>query len=346
MLLEELADRIVGPISKEGADWALRVILVNFDRGILQSKTRHEGFKDRLDKWGAAASANFEPISVDRLHTLMREVLLTDVADRHFLDTDRPITCNLESKAFTIVTHDAVRSWAGWKASEFPPDVHELEKIRQWCGRPARGGVLDHRTLGLPSRAIWLTPERGPLFDLLERARALNRDPNRRADDERFSTIADDLWLYLGLSQYECETCLIAAVTRRTLGELLELPPGPDGGKVMGPSVLEGGTHTRWRHWPEDFGRTYMLCSGSSDAGAAEAVRRPLPLEEVEEFIYLGPVTLPYGETNAAFAQAIGVTDEVPQLVRKLARRLAALRSAPPDAPGTGPDDAAQDDSQ
>jgi hypothetical protein len=198
------------------------------------------------------------------------------------------------------------------------PDTDELNDIRDICSTLPRRVLGAGHTLGLPGRAVWLTPACEPILSHLDRARALAKEGGRIAEEPRYSTIADTVWEYLGLSQYAVDTCLVAAVTKLPIRSLFALPPGPGGGAVMGPSVIEGGTHTRWRHWPEDYGKTYQLYSGKDDAGLAEAVRRPLALEEVDEFIYLGKVTKEYDEGSAAFAQAIGAVDRVADILRRL----------------------------
>ena len=293
-------------------------MLTNFERGLLHKGSRHSGFHDRLRRWVGRAPAAPKPAHIDSLYNDMVKILDARISDAHFLATERPVTCNLDLPAVVIVTHVAMRIWLGLPKSDFMPEIDELTAMRDACpDLPAR---IRHKgqTLGRPDRAIWITPLYKPIADYLDRARDLARDPHKPANDPSFATIVDTAWELLGLSQYEAETCLVAVITNRTIRELLSLPPGPSGCAVMGPSVIEGGTHTRWRHWSEDYGRTYRLFSGSATAGLAEAVRRPVPLEEVAEFLYLGSVTRRYGEDNQAFAQAIGATDEVSDILRRL----------------------------
>jgi hypothetical protein len=133
----------------------------------------------------------------------------------------------------------------------------------------------------------------------------------------------------MGLSQYGRGINLIALVSTDTIGDLIGDGPASTSrahsGKppIMGPSVLEGRCHRRWRHWPQLYGRTFQLndARGGSErdsSGADEAVRKPIPLDEIGDFVYIGQTSTSYMESDGLFARMIGVESPVSSILRDL----------------------------
>ena len=305
MSLSDLAIRL----APSPNDWQMRVTLSNFLKGYMQGPFR-DGFARRLETWLDEVIKEGSPTDVSKLHSLLFETLEKGIIDDCFLRTGRVVDTKLDSKAVCVVTHNPLPFWLSGFRSDNPAD------IRSACEHLQARKYVTGEKVGKPGDALWLTPLTGEITHLIDRAKRLT-SRGVAASSPEYTDIASEARNLLGLSQYTPPICLIALVSEKTIGELLQ--PGQP--VIMGPSVIEGRCHPRWRHWPELYGRAYQLNARKRaypESEAHEAVRSPLPLDDVSEFVFLGPIAVSPKESDKTFAKVTNSDTGVRELLFEL----------------------------
>jgi hypothetical protein len=319
MTLRELADQID---LSAGSPAQLRVALFNFVRGIEQGYNR-SGFEHRLKEWLVEIRAEAAGLSIgaEQLHSILHHTLEEYVGDGHFLTTGRIVQSDLDCKAVSFCTEGALPFWLPIAADKLKNNPVE---VRNCCELLKRRGYRPGQIAGKEWDAFWLTPLTGEVEVIVDRARELNQIGTWEHDSE-YCEMAKDARNLLGLSQYGPPTIFFALITKKNIRELLVPEDGQDAGAhplIMGPSILEGRCHGRWRHWSELYGRTFQLSPKrrAADCGVPEAVRKPLSLDEIEDFVYVGQLRLAAqdDDKDEDFARSIGAVQEVKDLLQSL----------------------------
>jgi hypothetical protein len=206
-------------------------------------------------------------------------------------------------------------------------------------GRPQRAKFIARAfarnqcsgTVGTKKSALWLTPYRGEIAELCDKAKQTTLTQLER---NRIATrIRDKLGLYRNGSGES----LLAFVTKKPIGALGFVHGSNQRSMPVGPSAVEARTYLRFRPWPrptatDTYGRTFDLdaterrtASPSRHHGAEESVRPLLDMDEFEECIYLGDIMQSAPESDAnEFLTEIGSTRDVVSVLRRLAMILQA----------------------
>jgi hypothetical protein len=194
-----------------------------------------------------------------------------------------------------------------------------------WLSPPRRAGGAEIRDafqdgdcvgyVGRENRPLWLTPLRGEVADLLEKA------------DDSFCTMVDRatyarrIVALLGLSHIEPTAEVLVMVTNETIGNLLyERPDDRAETGPAGSTAIEARGHRRFRPWPRDtdsspFGRTFDTDDKArKEAGAAhgapEIVRPRMAMGEFSRCVYLGPLTAKVTDLPGAYLEDLGIAND------------------------------------
>jgi hypothetical protein len=166
-------------------------------------------------------------------------------------------------------------------------DVLEFARAnREWGDSRLRQSIGKPKTDDVPARPLWLTPFANEIERLVE-----------AAVDGPSSHLANRACALLGLSHIRPGSPVIVAITSGTARDLLAVSDA----RIAGPTSLEAGGFEHYRHYPglshgaDGFGRTYELdlqkraaAMAATPFGAPEAVRPPMRVSDILEFVYLG----------------------------------------------------------
>jgi hypothetical protein len=156
--------------------------------------------------------------------------------------------------------------------------------------------------VGRPKAILWLTPLSGMIATLVERAATAMASDVEHLEALDIGAMARNR---LGLWKKRSPDHAVALVTRKSYAAYLD----ELGQRMKAPTVLDAEGYDRFRHWPTPRnnpadmlgrGRTYELDPVVRNMerpldGAPEIVAPPLPFEEIESIVYLGPFGHPPG---------------------------------------------------
>jgi len=243
-------------------------------------------------------------------------------SDSDFYQVRDPVDDDLDLRAvtFQIADRSTLRIWLDGPANA-------LSLVKAVRTGTTRAG----QTVGRPRRAVWLTPLKGPVADLIDRAR-----------DKHGSNLAKEVRDSLANSAWKAGSMVVAFITRGTIRNLGFLAAARERAEIaigpVGPTVVEAGVHKHFRHWPRQraatdrYGRTYhfdpRVRGAAVPAGAygmPEAVRSPIPLSQFGDCVVIGRLSAgacQIKEPDEAFLQAIDATEPPLNLLQDLLVKL------------------------
>lgn len=312
----------------------LSILLANIRRGLERGDISEDACRARL--W--RVSSDFVGLKLPT-YDVFCQLLITEFdwnTGEWYCRTPN-LSSHLSERMVTTADYRGLAAWMGkpdstaWRAPALAKRAcAELTRIVTAPRSPGAMHPASQRSIGIPAirgkpaRPLWLTPFAGETRTVVEAARHSSS-----------TALADRLCAVLGLSHIAPGSPVVAVITRETVRDLI----AETSARLSGPTSLEAGGFRHYRHFPTDrshagdgYGRTYELDKATrdsfapgSDYGAPEAVRRPMRVEQMSEFVFVGCASASPGyerEIDDAFCDLITEGSTITQMVSLLASDL------------------------
>ncbi len=337
-MLRRITERIRPGAPKQQA--LLNIMLANIITGIRADDLDAGACRSRIHR----AALKFEEggfVSSEKLYRFLVDEMQTDSSGWYSRKPD--IGTNLDDLLLCVADQWGLAAWMGAPGTDLYKDAEQARRAcreltealeaarrdRDWSNPLFARSVGKPSMDGMPARPLWLTPLMGPVAEIVDRA--------VDAPDSRW---ANRLCGLLGLSHIRLGSPVVAVILDRTVSDLAF----DRAARLAGPTSLEAGGFQHYRHHPQrraeeasGFGLTYELDpierkrSGTpAIAGACEAVRSPMTVQDVLEFVYVGQTAAdpPYDrEPKADFLRTVGANLPLKMLLEAVGREVGMWES-------------------